>query len=103
MNNEMTNETLTNAIHEASHEMLRLAQTAMNNAYDNVIEMLSKKQNMYRNILEDHANVLQTAYGDRFNELWQQKQKVWKSYYMLQKIYGKVCEMRYNTSLKVKL
>lgn len=102
MNNEMTNEALTNAIHEANHEMLRLAQTAMNEAYDNVIEMLSKKQNMLRNILEDHANVLQTAYGDRFNNLWQQKQKVWKSYYMLQKIYGKVCEMRYKTSLKVK-
>ena len=102
MNNEMTNEMLTSAIHEASYEMLKLAETAMNNAYDNVIEMLSQKQNMYMNILEDHANVLQTTYGDRWNKLWKQKQKVWTSYYVIQEIYGKVCEMRYNTSLKVK-
>lgn len=102
MNNEMTNEMLTSAIHEVSYEMLKLAETAMNNAYDNVIEMLSQKQNMYMNILEDHANVLQTTYGDRWNKLWKQKQKVWISYYVIQEIYGKVCEMRYNTSLKVK-
>lgn len=102
MNNEMTNEMLTNAMNGVNHEMLRLAETAMNNAYDNVIEMLSKKQNMYLNILEDHANVLETAYGKRWYKLWQQKQKVWTSYYTIQEIYGKVCEMRYNTSLKVK-
>lgn len=102
MNNEMTNEMLTSAIHEVSYEMLKLAETAMNNAYDNVIEMLSQKQNMYRNILEDHANVLQTSYGDRWNKLWKQREKVWISYYVIQEIYGKVCEMRYNTSLKVK-
>lgn len=102
MNNEMTNEMLTNAMNGVNHKMLRLAETAMNNAYDNVIEMLSKKQNMYQNILEDHANVLETAYGERWYKLWQQKQKVWTSYYTIQEIYGKVCEMRYNTSLKVK-
>lgn len=102
MNNEMTNKMLTNAMNEVNHKMLRLAQTAMNNAYDNVIEMLSKKQNMYLNILEDHANVLETAYGERWNKLWKQKQKVWTNYYMIQDICGKVCEMRYNTLLKVK-
>ena len=102
MNNEMTNEMLTSAIHEVSYEMLKLAETAMNNAYDNVIEMLSQKQNMYMNILDDHANVLQTSYGDRWYKLWKQREKVWISYYLIQEIYGKVCEMRYNTSLKVK-
>lgn len=102
MNNEMTNEMLTSAMHEVSYQTLKVAQTAMCNAYDNVIEMLSKKLNMYQNILKDHANVLETAYGERWYKLWQQKQKVWTSYYMIQEIYGKVCEMRYNTSLKVK-
>lgn len=102
MNNEMTNEILTSAMHEVSYKVLKVAQTAMCNAYDNVIEMLSKKLNMYQNILEDHANVLETAYGERWYKLWQQKQKVWTSYYTIQEIYGKVCEMRYNTSLKVK-
>lgn len=102
MNNEMTNEMMTSAIHEVSYEMLKLAETAMNNAYDNVIEMLSQKQNMYLQILVDHANVLNTAYGDRWYKLWKKKQIVWTSYYMIQEIYGKVCEMRYNTSLKVK-
>lgn len=102
MNNEMTNEILTSAMHEVSYKVLKVAQTAMCNAYDNVLVMLSKKQNMYLNILEDHANVLDTSYGARWNKLWKQKQKVWRSYYMIQDIYGKVCEMRYNTSLKVK-
>lgn len=102
MNNEMTNEILTSAMHEVSYQVLKVAQTAMCNAYDNVIEMLSKKQNMYQNILEDHANVLETAYSERWYKLWQQQQKVWTSYYTIQEIYGKVCEMRYNTSLKVK-
>lgn len=102
MNNEMTNEMLTSAMHEVSNEVLKVAQTAMCNAYDNVIDMLSKKQNMYLNILRDHANVLNTSYGERWYKLWKQKQKVWTSYYMIQDIYGKVCEMRYNTSLKVK-
>lgn len=102
MNNEMTNKMLTNAMNEVSNEVLKVAQTAMCNAYDNVIEMLNKKQNMYSNILEDHANVLETAYGERWYKLWQQKQKVWTSYYTILEIYDKVSEMRYNTSLKVK-
>lgn len=102
MNNEMTNEMMTSAIHEVSYEMLKLAETAMNNAYDNVIEMLSQKINMYLNILEDHANILPTSYGDRWNRIAKQREIVWTSYYMIQKIYGKVCEMRYKTSLKVK-
>lgn len=102
MNNEMTNKMLTNAINVVNHEMLKVAETAMCDAYDNVIDMLSKKQNMYQNILEDHANVLFTSYGERFNKIWKKKQKVWSKYYMIQEIYGKVCEMRYNTSLKVK-
>lgn len=102
MNNEMTNEILTSAMHEVSYKVLKVAQTAMCNAYDNVLVMLSKKKNMYLNILEDQANVLDTSYGERRNKLWEQKQKVWTSYYMIQDIYVKVCEMRYNTSLKVK-
>ena len=102
MNNEMTNEMLTNVMHEVSYQTLKVAQTAMCNAYDNVIDMLSKKQNMYDNILKDHANVLETAYGERWDKLWQQKQKVWTSYYTILEILDKVCQMRYNTSLKVK-
>ena len=102
MNNEMTNKMLTNAINEVSYEMRKVAQTAMMDAYDNVMEILSKKQCMYLNILEDHANVLPTTSGERWKKLWQQKQKVWNSYYIIQDIYGKVCEMRYNTSLRLK-
>lgn len=102
MNNKMTNKMLTNAMNEVSNEVLKVAQIAMCNAYDNVLVMLSKKKNMYLNILEDHANVLDTCYGERWYKLWQQKQKVWTSYYTILEIYDKVSEMRYNTSLKVK-
>lgn len=102
MNNKMTNERLTSAINEVNYEMLKVAETAMCDAYDNVIDMLSKKQNMYQNILTDHANVLDTSYGDRFKSIWNKRAIVWSRYYMIQEIFGKVCEMRYNTSLEVK-
>lgn len=102
MNNEMTNKTLTSAIDKVNNEVLTLTQTAMCNAYDNVIEMLSKKVEMYLMVLGDHAKVLDTSYGDRWARVYEQKQKVWSKYYMIQEIYGKVCEMRYNTILKVK-
>lgn len=102
MNNEMTNKTLTSAIDKVNNEVLTLTQTAMCNAYDNVIEMLSKKVEMYLTVLGDHAKVLETSYGDRWARLYEQKQKVWSSYFMIQEILGKVCEMRYNTTLKVK-
>ena len=102
MNNEMTNERLTNASNVVNKEMLKVAETAMCNAYDNVIDMLSKKLNMYQNILADHANVLKTSYGDGFTRILNKKMSVWSRYNMILEIYGKVCEMRYNTSLKVK-
>lgn len=102
MNNEMTNKTLTSAIDKVNNEVLTLTQTAMCNAYDNVIEILSKKVEMYEMVLGDHAKVLDTCYGDRWARIYEQKQKVWSSYYMIQEILGKVCEMRYNTILKVK-
>lgn len=102
MNNEMTNKTLTSAIDKVNNVVLTLTQTAMSNAYDNVIEMLSKKVEMYLTVLEDHAKVLDTSYGDRWARLYEQKKKVWSSYFMIQEILGKVYEMRYNTTLKVK-
>ena len=102
MNNEMTNKTLTSAIEKVNNEMLTLTQTAMLNAYDNVIEMLSKKVEMYRMVLGDHAKVLDTSYGDRWARIYEQKKKVWSNYFIIQEILGKVYEMRYNTILKVK-
>lgn len=102
MNNEMTNKTLTSAIDKVNNEVLTLTRTAMLNAYDNVIEMLSKKEEMYRLVLEDHAKVLETSYGDRWARIYEQKQKVWSNYFIIQETLGKVYEMRYNTILKVK-
>ena len=101
MNNEMTNKALSNAILIAESEMLRVAQTAMANAYDNVLEMLSIQMNIYSTVLHDHANVLMTSYGSRFDKIYKKKQKVWSSYYKLSEIYGKVAEMRYNNKIKV--
>lgn len=101
MNNEMTNKALLNAIENAESEMLCVAQTAMVNAYENVLEMLSIQTNIYSTVLHDNANVLQTSYGSRFDKIYDQKQKVWSTYYKLQEIYGKVAEMRYNNQIKV--
>lgn len=101
MNNEMTNKALSNAIQIAESEMLRVAQTAMANAYDNILEMLSIQMNNYTTVLHDHANVLTTSYGSRFDKIYNKKQKVWSSYYKLSEIYGKVAEMRYNNKIKV--
>ena len=101
MNNEMTNKALSNAILNAESEMLRVAQTAMANAYDNVLKTLSIQMNMYSTVLHDHANVLMTSYGSRFDKINDQRQKVWSIYYKLLEIYGKVAEMRYNNKIKV--
>lgn len=101
MNNEMTNKALSNAIQISESEMVRVAQTAMANAYDNVLKMLSIQMNMYSTVLHDPANVLMTSYGSRFVKIYTQKQKVWSMYYKLSEIYGKVAEMRYNNKIKV--
>lgn len=101
MNNEMTNKALSNAIENAESEMLRVAQTAMANAYDNILEMLSIQTNIYSTVLNDNANVLQTSYGSRFDKIYNQKRKIWSTYYKLQEIYGKVAEMRYNNQIKM--
>lgn len=101
MNNEMTNKALSNAIENAESEMLRVAQTAMANAYDNILEMLSIQTNIYSTVLNDNANVLQTSYSSRFDKIYNQKQKIWSTYYKLQEIYGKVAEMRYNNQIKM--
>lgn len=101
MNNEMTNKALSNAIQSAESEMLRVAQTAMANAYDNILEMLSIQMNNYSKVLHDPANVLNTSYGSRYDKIYNQKQKVWSTYYKTSEIYGKVAEMRYNNKIKV--
>ena len=101
MNNKTTNKALSKAIKNAECEMLHVAEAAMANAYDNILEMLSIQMNQYTTVLHDHANVLMTSYGSRFNKIYNQKNKVWSTYYKLQEIYGKVAEMRYNIQIKV--
>lgn len=101
MNNETTNKALAIGFQIAESEMVRVAQTAMCNAYDNILEMLSIQMNNYSTVLHDPANVLNTSYGSRFDKIYNQKQKVWNTYYKIQEIYGKVAEMRYNNQIKV--
>ena len=100
MNNEMTNKALSQSIEIAEREMLHVAEKAMTNAYDNILEMLSKEMNIYSTVLHDHANVLATSTGSRFDKLYKQKQKIWNVHFKLSEIYGKVAEMRYNTKIK---
>lgn len=102
MKNEMTNKALQNAMNEVHYEMLHVAETAMMNAYDNVLEIVATQMNIYSMVLDDHANVLQTSYGSRFDKIYNQKQKIWSTYYKLSEIYGKVAEMRYNNKIIVK-
>lgn len=102
MKNEMTNKALLSAINEVNHELLHVAETAMMNAYDNVLELVATQMNIYSRVLDDHANVLQTSYGSRFDKIYKQKQKIWSTYYKLSEIYGKVAAMRYNNQIIVK-
>lgn len=102
MNNEMTNKALQNVMNEVAPEILHVAETAMMNAYDNVLEIIEIQMNIYSTVLNDHANVLQTSYGSRFDKIYNQKQKIWSTYYKLSEIYGKVAEMRYNNKIIVK-
>lgn len=102
MNNEMTNKVLQNVMNEVDHEILHVVETAMMNAYDNVLEILATQMNIYSTVLNDQANVLQTTYGSRFDKIYNQKQKIWSTYYKLSEIYGKVAEMRYNNKIIVK-
>lgn len=102
MKNEMTNKALLSAINEVNHEILHVAETAMMNAYDNVLELLETQMNIYLMVLGDHANVLQTSYGSRFNKIYIKKQKIWNTYYKLSEIYGKVAQMRYTNQTRVK-
>ena len=101
MKNEMTNKALLNAIENVESEMLRVVETAMMNAYDNVLEIVESQMKIYSTVLRDNANILQTSYGSRFDKIYNQKQKIWSTYYKLQEIYGKVAEMRYNNQIKV--
>ena len=102
MKNEMTNKALVSAINEVNHEILHVVETAMMNAYDNVLELVETQMNIYITVLEDHANVLQTSYGSRFDKIYNQKQKIWCTYYKLSEIYEKVAKMRYNNQIIVK-
>ena len=101
MKNERANRALSVSIKITESAMLRVAEAAMSNAYDNVLEMLSIQMNMYSTVLHDQANVLTTSYGSRFDKIYNKKQKVWSTYYKLSEIYGKVAEMRYNNKIKV--
>lgn len=102
MKNEMTNKALQSAINEVNHEILQVVETAMMNAYDNVLDLLEIQMNIYFTVLNDHANVLHTSYGNRFDKIYNQKQKIWSTYYKLSEIYGKVAAMRYNNQITVK-
>lgn len=102
MNNEMTNNVLQNVMNEVDNEILHVAETAMMNAYDNVLEIIETQMNIYSTVLNDQANVLQTSYGSRFDKIYNQKQKIWSTYYKLSEIYEKVAAMRYNTKIIVK-
>ena len=102
MKNEMTNKALLSAINEVNDEILHVVETAMMNAYDNVLELVETEMNIYLKVLGDHANVLQTSYGSRFDKIYNQKRKIWNTYYKLSEIYGKVAKMRYNNQIRVK-
>ena len=102
MKNEMTNKALLRAINEVNHEILHVAETAMMNAYDNVLELVATQMNIYSTVLDDHANVLETSDGSRFDKIYNQKRKIWSTYYKLAEIYDKVAQMRYNNQIRVK-
>ena len=102
MKSEMTNNALLSAINEVNHEILHVAESAMMNAYDNVLELVETQMNIYLMVLGDHANVLQTSYGSRFDKIYKQKLKIWSTYYKLSEIYGKVAQMRYNNQIRAK-
>lgn len=72
-----------------------LIERSRKETLDEVIGIIALKQNQLDQLLNNGLPILHTTYGDRFEKLYELRQKLWLKWYTLNSIYLKICEMRY--------
>lgn len=72
-----------------------LIEKSRKETLDEVLEIVSQKQNQIDQILRNGRPIFEQALGDRFSKIYEQRQKLWLKNSTLNSIYIKLCEMRY--------
>lgn len=72
-----------------------LAEAIRRQTLDEVVDMLWKKNDAITKVLDNGYNVLETAYGDSFNKLYEKRRELRKKAMAIIDIIGILSEMHY--------
>ncbi len=82
-----------NVTKEITEMVDQVARDARNKALDEVIDMLKTKADIMRNVIHNSLAVSDTAYGERFDKLFNQRSIVWGHLHMLYNIIGNIHDL----------
>lgn len=89
--NERGIETVTNEITELVNQV---AREARKEALDEVLHMLITKADIMRNVINNSIAVSETAYGERFDKLYNQRSIVWGHLHQLYNLTGYIYDLK---------
>lgn len=85
---------MTTAIIEATAAIQNVATRAKEEALDEVLDIIDAKEQAIMKLLQNGMPIYEAAWGQRFNRLYKQRQKLWHKAHAYGKIYATIAELR---------
>lgn len=102
MNNEMTNNLVSNTIQVNGMLTVSIATAVALQALDKVLDVVSQEINQIDTILENGRDICYQSTGMRSHKIFDKRSHLWEKKKTLDNIFYKVSTLRYNLRIEVK-
>lgn len=85
---------MTTAIIEANAAIQKVATRAKEEALDEVLDMIWAKEDAIRTILDNGRPIYEQCYGERFDEMYEKRSRLWHKLHAYNKISAAIADMR---------
>lgn len=83
-----------NVTNEITELINQVARDARQKALNEVLDMLITKADIMRNVIDNSIAVTNTAYGERFDKLYNQRSIVWGHLHQLYNLTGEIYDLK---------
>lgn len=102
MNNEMTNNLVSNTIQVNGMLTVSIATAVALQALDKVLEVINQELTLVDTIISNGREICEQSKGIRSVRKFDKRNSIWKKKRALEDIYFKVAELRYNLRIEIK-
>lgn len=102
MNNEMTNNPVSNTIQVNGMLKVSIATAVALQALDKVLDVVSLEINQIETILQNGREICYQSQGMRSIKMFEKRNHLWEKKKTLDNIFYKVATLRYNLRIEVK-